>query len=214
MPIAPRFLLILTIACARAEDTPPLSAPSATDSAAASAPAARSDSPPITAPPTAGTAERAAPVPRKTFEHDGQTFELANSTTAKNVETDEYVVAGEKIADWSQVVTVQRLTMAQPTPSDEFLAYFQKRLNGEDGANLEILRQAKRASIFTVRFPKSEQNEEQIMICLAFADPAKPSVLNIVQYALKPSRVSANLAEMRMKSWRDKFLTQAQALPL
>lgn len=148
------------------------------------------------------------------MEHDGQAFALANSTTTDHVQTDEYVVSGEKIADWSQLVTVQRLTLAQPTPADEFVAYFRKRVEAEDGATLEILQQAKSASVFAVRFPKSERNDEQMMICLAFVDRGTPKLLNIVQYALKPGRVSADLAAMRLQSWRDKFLAQAQALNL
>jgi hypothetical protein len=148
----------------------------------------------------------------KTVEHDGQIFELATSTTRNNVATDEYVIGGEKIAEWTQLVTVQRLTLAKATATDEFLAYFQKRVQAEAGSSLEILKQAKAASVFAVRFPRSERNDEQVMICLAFVDSAEPTVLNIVQYALKPSRVPIDVAEPRIRSWRDKFITQATAL--
>lgn len=148
---------------------------------------------------------------RKTVEHDGQTFELATSTTGKNVRTDEYVVAGEQIADWTQLVTVQRLTIGRPTATSEFLAYFRTRVESESGATLDVLREGKAASVFAARFPKSARNDEQVMICLAFADAADPATLDIVQYAIKPTRVPVALVERRIKSWRDKFLRQAQA---
>jgi hypothetical protein len=150
--------------------------------------------------------------PRKTVEHDGQVFELTNSTTRNNVATDEYIVAGEKITEWTQLVTVQRLTLSKPTRTDEFLAYFRKQMQAEDGSSLEILKQSEAASVFAVRFPKSDRNDEQVMICLAFSDSANAAILNIVQYALKPTRVSVDLAEMHLRSWRDKFVAQADEL--
>jgi hypothetical protein len=174
------------------------------------------DALPLSAPPSArGALADAAPGGSpKTVEHEGQTFELASSTTRNNVTTDEYVVSGEKIADWTQLVTVQRLALSKATATDEFLAFFQKRVQAEAGSSLEILKQTKAAGVFTVRFPKSERNDEQVMICLAFVDSTEPAVLNIVQYALKPSRVPVDVAEPRIRSWRDKFITQAAALAI
>jgi hypothetical protein len=186
MKIRPTLALVSTVLAMRGADIPPLSAPSAVGEVFAAA--------------------------RKTVEHDGQVFELANSTSRNNAATDEYIVAGEKITDWTQLITVQRLTLAKPTRTDEFLAYFRKQMQTEDGSSLEILKQAEAASVFAVRFPKSDRNDEQVMICLAFTDGGNAAVLNIVQYALKPTRVSVDLAEMRIRSWRDKFLAQAGEL--
>jgi hypothetical protein len=152
-----------------------------------------------------------APRVRKTIEQGGQTFELANSTANQTVETDEYVAAGEKIGDWTQLVTVQRLMLPKPTDSDAFVAYFKKRI-GEDGATLDVMLQTKAASVFAVRFPKTERNDEQVMICLAFVDVAKPTFLNIVQYAIKPTRGAVATTTSRIQSWRDKFLAQARSM--
>ncbi len=143
--------------------------------------------------------------------HDGQAFELASSTVGKNVETDEYVLAGEKIAKWTQLLTVQRLALAKPAAADEFLAYFRKRV-GEDKATLDMLMDGRTASVFAVRFPKTEQNEEQVMICLAFVDSLNPARLNIVQYAIKPTRTPVAEVERHITSWRDKFVEQARAM--
>lgn len=152
------------------------------------------------------------PVSRNVVEHDGQTFELANRASSNNLETDEFVVAGETLGNWTQLVTVQRLTLPKPMSTQEFVTYFQKRLQDENGASLEVLKQAKSASVFVVRFPQSDRNDEQVMICLAFAEAAHPVLLNVVQYAIKPTRVSVDLVEARIKSWRNKFVRQAEAM--
>lgn len=147
---------------------------------------------------------------RRTVEHDGQVFSLASSTAIRNVATDEYTVAGEKIAAWTQLVTVQRLTLSQATDADAFVAYFKQRI-ADDGATLDVLSPGRTASVFSVRFPKSERNEEQVMVCLVMADPAEPCRLHIVQYAIKPLRFPIETTAARLKSWRDKFVAQAHA---
>ncbi len=160
--------------------------------------------------PDAAVPAPAAPesVAKPFIEHGGQRFELASSTTSKEVETDEYVAAGEKISDWTQLVTVQRLKLSRSAAADAFVAYFRKRVE-EDTASLDVLTESRNASVFVVRFPKSDRNDEQVMICLAFVDAAKPSLLNVIQYAIKPMRCSVPEATARIRSWRDKFLRQA-----
>lgn len=147
----------------------------------------------------------------KTIEYDGQTFTLANSARNESVETDEYAVSGEKISNWTQLVTVQRLTLAKPTDTEAFVAFFKQRV-GDDGASLDVLSHSKVASVFAVRFPKSEQNDEQVMICLAFLETAKPAALNIVQYAIKPTRCPLDVTTTRIKRWRDRFVAQAESM--
>jgi len=169
----------------------------------------------------AGSASPAAPaseVPppnaaaaKCTIVHDNQTFELANSTATKTVETDEYTASGEKLGEWTQLVTVQRLRLGGPATAASFVDYFKQKV-AEDGASLEVLSPGKVASVFAVRFPKSDRNDEQVMICLAFSDAAKPELMNIVQYAIKPARCSVAEVASRIKSWRDKFVAQARAL--
>lgn len=149
---------------------------------------------------------------RRTVEHDGTTFELANSTASAAAETDEYVAQGEKLTDWTQLVTVQRLKLAKPQSAEEFVTYFQRKLQAEDGASLDVLHQGKSVCVFVVRFPQSDRNEEQMMICLAFVDSAESARLNVVQFAVKPARIAAPLVESRLKSWRDQFLRQAETL--
>lgn len=145
-----------------------------------------------------------------TIEHDGQPFQLANRTATKNAETDEYVVAGETLANWTQLLTVQRLTLARAATPEEFLAYFQKRVTA-DGASFDVVKQSPTATVFAVRFPASDKNDEQVMICLAVLAPDAPARLNVVQYAIKPLRAPVAVVEMRLRSWKDTFLRQAEA---
>ena len=168
--------------------------------------------------PVPGMAAPASPIPAetaaaagKTIEYDSETFTLANSARNESVETDEYTVSGEKISNWTQLVTLQRLTVAKPTDTEAFVDFFRQRM-GEDGASLDVLSHRKAASVFAVRFPKSEQNDEQVMICLAFVATGKPSELNIVQYAIKPTRCPLDVTSARIKGWRDRFLHEAEAL--
>lgn len=144
----------------------------------------------------------------KPIVHDGETFDLANSIATKSVQTDEYTIAGEKLGQWSQLITVQRLTLEQPAAVDAFVDYFRTRIV-EDGATLDVLSGTKAAAVFAVRFPKSDRNDEQVMICLAFVDPVDPEVLNLVQYAIKPTKCPVDITAARIKSWRDRFLAQA-----
>lgn len=160
---------------------------------------------PVAAAPTAAEASTAP------IEYDGQTFALANTARNECVETDEYTVAGEKISSWTQLVTVQRLTLAKPTDAEAFVGFFKQQV-GQDGATLEVLAHSPIASVFAVRFPKSDRNDEQVMICLAFTKPGTATELNIVQYAIKPTRLPVELTAARIKAWRDKFLNEAEAL--
>lgn len=149
---------------------------------------------------------------RTAIEHDGERFELANRSALRNVETDEYVLAGEKIGRWTQLVTVQRLTLPKPCAADRFVGYFQSRVRRENGTSLEVLREGAAASVFHVRFAASDRNAEQEMICLAFVDRQRPSRLNIVQFAIKPAGLAPAVLRARVRSWRERFLQQADAL--
>lgn len=100
----------------------------------------------------------------------------------------------------------------QPRVADAIGGYFQKRLQEESGASLEVLKQTKSAAVFAVRFPPSDRNEEQVMVCLAFGDPTNAAAFNVVQYAIKPTRLGVDLVEAHLKSWRDKLLRQAEAM--
>jgi hypothetical protein len=172
--------------------------------------------PPVPTPATTPRAvEAPAPTPpatRKTVEHNGQTFELVNSLKEERVETDEYVIVGEKLGEWTQLLTVQRLTVEKPATAEEFAAYFQKKVQQEGGASLQVIHQARAAAVFAARFPKSDSNEEQIIECLAFCDPKKPNVISLIQYAVKPHRIAQDVVELQLKSWQAKFVQQATAL--
>lgn len=157
----------------------------------------------------AGVTTAVLPDETRAISHNGQTFLLASSTKGPNVETEEYLLRGEKLAEWSQLLTMQRLTLENPSTPDEFAAYFQKRVNQEGGARLELIQQSKAAAVFAVHFAKSEQNEEQVMVCLVLAD--KGGSLNLVQFAIKPARLMPEVVAAQLKSWKTKFTQQAAA---
>lgn len=159
----------------------------------------------------ASTDESSAPDIRPRIEHYGQLFQLAGSTAGRNCETDEYTIPGEMLDSWSQLVTVQRLRPLKATGTDAFLSYFRDRLRSTE-ASLEILRQSPDASVFAVRFARTEQHEEQVMICLAMRGAREPGVLNIIQYAIKPHALPLEMVEARIRSWRDKFLRQTEII--
>jgi len=157
--------------------------------------------------------ETAAPAPEaKRITLNGQTFELANSTNGENIATEEYVLSGEKLATWTQLVTVQRITLAKPSSPDEFAAYFQKKISQESGARLDLLQQGRAACVFSTYFAKSDQNDEQMMVCLVFSEVKTPQVLNLIQYAIKPNQLAQSVVEMQLKAWKAQFSQQALSM--
>jgi len=161
-----------------------------------------------------GRAEESAPVSEsvpepKKITLNGQTFELANSVTGENIATEEYVLAGEKLAAWTQLITVQRITLAKPGSPDEFVSFFQKKISQEPGARLDLLQQGRAACVFSAFFAKSDQNDEQMMVCLVFADPKTPQVLNLIQYGIKPNKLARSVVELQLKAWKAQFTQQA-----
>ena len=157
--------------------------------------------------------EVAPPTPEpKRITLNGQTFELANSTNGENIATEEYVLSGEKLAAWTQLVTVQRITLAKPSSPDEFATYFQKRISQESGARLDFLQQGRAACVFSTYFAKSDQNDEQMMVCLVFSEVKTPQVLNLVQYAIKPNQLAQSVVELQLKAWKAQFSQQALSL--
>lgn len=149
--------------------------------------------------------------PERTLQHEGRDFALANRCSSRNVETAEYTAGGEPLHNWTELVTLQRLSFPHASSPEALVAHFQKRL-ADEGAALDVLLQNEAASVFAVRFPSSERADEQVVICLAFGDSAERGRLHVVQYAIKPTRMAVDVATGRIRSWRDRFLTQARTL--
>jgi len=160
-------------------------------------------------PPPPETAAPAAAVPSKrTIVQNGQTFEFASESKAPNCETQEYVVQGEDLANWSQLLTLQRITLAEAATPADFVAFFNRKTQEEGDAKLEILQQGLAACVFAVHFQKSDRNEEQVMLCMVTKDK-KPTILNLIQYAIKPAKLSSDVVTLQLKSWQSRFCTQA-----
>lgn len=143
----------------------------------------------------------------------GQSFHLAQSCGAAEIETHEYTLEGESLKDWSQLVTVQRLNCRQQTLPKDFITYSKERL-ARDPSQAAFLTQpaGKRSGLFTVHFRKTEEQEEQIVVCLVLQAPSDPQRLQILQYAAKPGRLSPPLLEAQLRAWKERFQAQASQL--
>ncbi len=162
----------------------------------------------IGASPEAGSVETASSGESKAcLTHAGQTFALAQSRPGDRLSTDEYTLPGETLGDWTQLITVQRITGSSPASPSHLLQFFRARLKADE-AGLEVLAETERANAFAVRFPARGTSDEQVMLCLAFVDPARRQVLNVVQYAVKPHRTGTEIAATQLRAWRDRLVGQ------
>jgi|GEM_PF-5125606 len=140
---------------------------------------------------------------------NGQTFHLVNSKSDGLVTSFEYALAGEKYEDWTQLLTHQVIGLTNPVTAEQFAAFFQRKLKDDDPkASMEIIQSFRKAVVFQVRFPRTEGQDDQVMVCLAFPD-TKHAQMNVIQYALKPNRLSGNLAELQLKSWQGMLCAKA-----
>ena len=140
---------------------------------------------------------------------NGQTFNLVNSKVDGLVTTYEYAISGERYEDWTQLLTHQIINLATPVTAEQFSSFFERKLKETDPkASMEILQTYSKAIVFQVQFPRTEAQDDQIMVCLAFANP-KRAQMNVIQYALKPNRLAANLAELQLKSWQGLLTNKA-----
>jgi len=101
---------------------------------------------------------------------------------------------------------VQRITLAQPSSPDEFATYFQKKISQENGARLDLLQQGRTACVFSTYFAKSDQNEEQMMVCLVFSEVKTPqrAQSDPVCDQAEPSSRSPS-SELQLKAWKAQF---------
>ncbi|MFA5264386.1 MAG: hypothetical protein WC378_11210 [Opitutaceae bacterium] len=141
--------------------------------------------------------------------HLGQVFILAQHREDKTVETDEYLPKGETLGDWSQLLTVQRLRLPRASSPDEMIAHLSKRVSKDPGSRFLVVRQGRHASVFSASLPPVDGAREQRLVGIVCMDTSKPGVMDVLQFALAPSRVDAGVADMILDSWKLKFVKQA-----
>lgn len=161
-------------------------------------------------PPSASSAGAATALVAPAISCLGQTFLLAQSSGTPLVETHEYTREGETLRNWSQLVTVQRLTLARTTTAAEFVAFSQQRLGREGGTTVLTQPSGPRTGLFTAHFPQTADQEEQVVVCLVLAPPTAPAHLDIIQYAAKPTRLTPEQLEIQLRAWRGRLQSQAQ----
>jgi hypothetical protein len=148
----------------------------------------------------------------ESISHLGQSFSLAQRSTRAGVETDEYLLSGETLAAWSQLVSVQRVSLPRRISSEELLSFIKlKQQKAGEGA-VTVLLQGKNACVFSTRFVETAGCEEQVMVALALSNPKDPSGLFVLHYAYKPKRLEDSLAQEQLRGWKEKFTQQALQL--
>lgn len=139
---------------------------------------------------------------------DGNTYVFSGSSKTANVETEEYVLEGEQITNWSQLVTMQRLSLSHAGTVEDFCTYFAKRIAQEGSGRVDIVKKGPRGTVFVASFPASAANEEQIMLCLVLQGKTSNDLM-MLQFAIKAGKVSKDVAAAVMKGWRDRLCAQA-----
>lgn len=179
--------------------------------AAADSSLALNASSPDVALPSSSTSSSSEP---ETLQQYGQTFVLAGSTHTDVVHTEEYVLQGESVDNWSQLLTYQRVRLPEPFPTDEYVMLLKRCLEQRGGApRIRIVQQGKTASLFGIHYPATDRTPEQVALALlTIADPQRPNELHLVQYAVNPARLSLEEMELQIKRWQGRLQSQAASL--
>lgn len=151
---------------------------------------------------------------RRTIQQYGLTYILARSTRNDSTETEEYFLQGESAASWSQMITYQRLVLAESLSTAEYVGWLKKHFEKVSGGpRLKVVQQGKAASIFGVHYGKTDTMGEQFGLALVTkADPRRPNELHLVQYAINIDRVSIEQMELQVKRWQALFQSQAASI--
>ncbi len=78
---------------------------------------------------------------------------------------------------------------------------------------LRLVRQGKAASVFGIHYAATASREEQFSVVLvAIPDPRQPAQVHLVEYLISPARLAPEAAEVGVKRWQARFLSQASSL--
>lgn len=144
----------------------------------------------------------------------GTPFILRARHHAGELVTEEYGRGDEDPDRWTERLTYQRLSLSRPTASDAFVALLKEQLATQGASpRLRLVRQGKTASVFGIHYAATPTREEQFSVVLvAIPDPQHPSQVHLVEYLISPARLAPEAAEVGVKRWQARFLSQASAL--
>ena len=165
----------------------------------------------VTVPSSSSPEEVAAtPTPALQITLNGQAFHRADSEQSTAAKTFVYLPSGATLQDWSEMVTHQVITLQQRSGADEVLQFIREKSKAR--VRLELVLETRKASVFVSLSPGVEGEETQMAVGFAFLDLSDPLQIHLVQFVLKPNRLSQPDVEQKLKSWRDLFKTRATAL--
>jgi hypothetical protein len=152
--------------------------------------------------------------PRRTFEHNGHVYVLVLSNATEEVDTEEYVMEGETLDQWTQLISYQRVRLPSAIGADQYVASLQHYFDqNKSAAHSKVVQQGKTATVFGVQYDKTTDQDLQLTIALAFFPSAKdPTLLHLIQFTLKPAKVTAAEIENLIRSWQGRFQSEASSI--
>ena len=151
--------------------------------------------------------------PPRLLQQYGSVFERVSSLRADGVETEEYVLQGETRETWTQMLTYQRITAAEPMAADQYVGLLKRHLEQVPHApRFRVVQQGRSAAIFGVHYAAHASAEEQFGIVLvSVPDERRPNELHVIQFVVNPRRLGPEELETQVKRWQTRFQSQASA---
>jgi len=151
---------------------------------------------------------------KRTFEHNGHVYVLVFSNATEEVDTEEYVMEGETPGQWTQMISYQRIRLASAIGADQYVISLQRYFDqNKSVAHAKVVQQGKTATVFGVQYDKTSDRDLQLTIALAFFPNAKdPSLLHLIQFTLKPAKVTSGEIENLIRSWQGRFQSEANSI--
>lgn len=142
---------------------------------------------------------------------EGETFVLRSSSRADGVETEEYGLDGQDPENWTELITCQRLALAEVLNADEYVALLKQRLqNSDPTAHLRVLQTNPRAAVFGIEYKAEDPRDAQLAFVLVTAlGAAHSSEIQLIQYTARPGAMDFSQLRARAKRWQARFQSQA-----
>lgn len=152
--------------------------------------------------------------PQKAIELYGTKFLLMTSSRLGEVETEEYLVEGESVAAWTQMLTYQRVTLPAPIAADVYVTLLKRHLESRPSPpKFRTVQQGKDASIFGVHYlPGNEAREQFGLALVSIPDPRRPNEVHILQYVCKPQEIAPEDLQLYARRWQARFQSQAASV--
>jgi len=139
----------------------------------------------------------------------GEPFCLLQRRVDSTLDSEEYIPKGDSPAEWSQLLGIQRLRK-NSTP-EELASFLSGELGARPGGKAVLREKGEKACLLLASLPAENGGEAEELVCYISTSQALPGVLEVLHYTLKPARVEAGSAEIRLRSWYERLLARAKA---